>query len=1109
MPLFRQLSQPVTKLVVARRSMKKASILWTVVFLIAQTSQSATYYVAKSGSDSNSGIATNLAFLTIQKAATVMNAGDTCYIFSGTYRETVTPAHSGALNSPITFAAYPGETPVVSGADVLTGTWTVYSNSIYQLTTTRSFRQLFVDGKMMNEARWPNAVVDNLLTAPRSTPSSCTLTNLVDASLPNVNLLGATLHIFPNEFNNQGYAANTRQITAWDPVAKKISWNGNIFNSGAVNTLYYIYGALSLLDIPTEWYLDDAGNTLYLWTPDGASPTNHVVEVKARTNAFTLDNLSYVTVSGIYVFGAGISMNTTTQCMVDRCNLIYVQHNTTADWTVSVPIVNQVSGTGSVWQNSTIRFSSQDGIRFSGLNEVVSNCVIQQVDYYPGTYYAAVTAFHLNGGPPTNGTKIVNNTLTYSGRYCVGSSSPGIEIAYNDLGFGDLLTSDGGAEYVYVGGGDGAGTSIHHNWMHNSWAGVYIDALQNNYLVYRNVCYSNYIGMLFNQATNNLIINNTSASNTSEDLLLNGPDTNVSLINNIWQNTQINHSGLTESHNGWYPPLGTNYVPQAGSGAINGGAVDSPYTDGFIGIAPDVGAYEVGGDFWVPGANFTPQPFPNPILPPVIVTQPLSQTSYLNETATFNVNATSVGAISYQWQAGTTGGGIFSNLTESGQVSGVTGASLSISNLTFDNASDYLVVVSNSNGSVTSSVATLTVLDPAPSVSVQPISQTNIVGQSVTFSAAATGLAPLYYQWQAGAHGSGIYTNLLAGGQSSVVTNAALTISNLVSGNAGDYTVVASNAFGSITSAVAVLTVVTNSGYRATVLADHPVSYWPLNETSGTLIHDVVGANNGTCMNPNGMTLGGPGVLYGQGVTSDTAIYFTNTSSAYIKVPYSSTLNNPKFTVEAWLKMPVFPVAGAGVDMNAVSMEDSSSPKGWTFEINNASAANPNMYGWIGHSAWTQLSSGTCIQGQWSYYALTYDGTTFTVYTNGVAAVSGASSYTLPSSLHSFYMGSYDSSGTPGRFFQGGMENVALYSNALTSSQILNHYQVGITGISSPPVVSIQPSGANVVVSWTEGFLQQSSSLNGPWTYVTNAASPYTQGASNSIQFFRGTLQSP
>jgi hypothetical protein len=1087
--------------------LKRAAALPLVMVLcLHHIASAANYYVSKSGSDLNSGMSTNQAFLTIQKAASLMNAGDTCYILSGIYRETVTPAHSGNAVAPITFTAYPGATPIVSGAEILSLSWSVYSGSIYQASTTSNFRQLFVDGRMMNEARWPNAAVDDLLHAPRANPDSCTYTNLVDASLPNVNLLGATLHIFPNEYNNPGYAANTRQITGWDSTARKISWNNNIFNTGAMNTFYYVYGALSLIDIPTEWYLNTGSGILYLWTPDSASPSAHVIEIKARASAFTLDTRSYVVVSGINVFAAGISMANTTNCVVDNCNLTYVQHNTTADWTVSVPIANQVSGSGSTWKNSTINYSSQDGIRCTGQNEVVSNCVILNVDYYPGTYYASVTAF--SGG---TGTKIVNNTFWYSGRYLVGASSPSADISYNDLGYGDLLTSDGGATYVYVGGGDGAGTAIHHNWVHHNWAGIYVDAFQNNYFVYRNVCWSNYLGMLFNQFTNNLIINNTTISNTSADIQFNGSsDTGVQLINNFWRRTQNNYWSTVVSNNGFFAPLGTNYVPQTGSGAINGGMIYSPYTDGYSGSAPDIGAYEVGGDYWIPGANFSPRPFPNPYALPFITAQPGSQTNYIGQTAMFSVSVTSALPFSYQWRSGASGSGVYTNLIAGGQFSAVTNASLYVTNLTLANAADFVVVLTNSNGAVTSSVATLTVLDAAPSIAMQPASQTNVAGQTATFGVDAVGLPPLFYQWLASPVGQATYTNLSEGGSFSGVTNVSLTIANVTPLNALDYIVVVTNSSGSVTSAVARLTVLTNSAYQQTILADHPVSYWPLNETNGTLIHDVVATNNGTCINPSGLTLGGPGILYSQGVTTDTAIYFTNTSSGYIKIPYSTTLNTPRFTIEAWLNMPVFPATGAGVDMNPLSFDDSN-PKGWAFEIPNPNTSSPNMYGWLGVSnTWTQINSGTCIQGQWSYYALTYDGTTFTIYTNGVAAGSKASGYTQVSTLHSLYLGAYDSGGTVTRFYRGGMQNVAFYSNALSAAQILNHYQVGSTGHPpAPPNVLLYRLRSNLAVSWTSGFLQAAGSLSGPWGYVTNAISPYTVGPTNPALFFRATLEAP
>lgn len=1124
------------------------------IVLLAQVGHATIYYVSKAGSDSNAGTTTNLSFLTIQKAASVMNAGDTCYILSGIYRETVTPAHSGTSGLPITFAAYPGATPIISGADVLSLTWSIYSNSIYQASTTTSFRQLFVDGVMMNEARWPNATVNNLLNAPRSTPSVCTFTYLTDPSLPNVNLVGAMLHIFPNEYNNPGYAANTRQITGWNSSTKTISWSGNIFNTNAQNTFYYVYGALSLLDIPTEWYLDSSSDILYLWTPDSASPATHLIEVKTRTSAFTLDNLSYITVNGIYVFAAGISMANTTDCVVDNCNLEYVQHNTTADWTVSVPIANQVSGNGSMWENSSITYSSQDGIRCTGQNEIVSNCVIQQVDYYPGTYYACVTAF--SGG---SGTKIVNNTLWYSGRYCVGDSATSVEIGYNDLGWGELLTSDGGGTYEYTGSGNGVGTSIDHNWVHNCWAGVYVDQNQNNYFVFQNICYSNSNGILFNSFTNDVIVNNTSVSNTTDILCNGGSDTNVSFINNIWHTTQTSFSANTTlTDNGWYPPLGANYVPQAGSGAIHGGVyyTNTPILEnGYNGGPPDIGAYQ-NGQTWTPGANFTPPPFPYG--PPSITTSPESETNIVGQTAEFTVTAGGNQPLTYQWYAGATGSGVYTNLIAGGQFSAVTNATLNISNLVMGNSADYVVVVTNVYGSVTSAVASLSVFNPSPSIKTQPVSQTNVVGQTATFTVGAVGLSPLYYQWQAGAVGSGVYTNLIAGGQFSAVTNSILNITNLTLSNAGALVVVVTNSAGSITSAVVTLTVITNSAYQIMITADHPVAYWPMQETIGPTIHDIVGGYNGTLMtstdgtslganqhtafttagsgSSDGATylLGGPGGLAGE--PGDTAIYFTNlntsVNNSQIVVPYNSTLDaSSNFSAEAWLYVPNYPIGYTDTAFQTpLGFEaHGGSANGWWMGVETDSSGSEgdaqfNIAYYPGLSSPPATSSS--FSGKWVYVAEVYIGSNSNLlcYTNGVlmATVDMSAYYEsegiygmhkLPFIIGS-YCASYNGGGTlatgyeRGDFWHGGISHVAIYNYSLTPSQISNHYQVGSTPATSP-TLSIQSSGSSVTISWTSGFLQQAAALAGPWTYVTNAVSPYTMGLTNQAQFFRSTLQSP
>ncbi len=84
-----------------------------------------------------------------------------------------------------------------------------------------------------------------------------------------------------------------------------------------------------------------------------------------------------------------------------------------------------------------------------------------------------------------------------------------------------------------------------------------------------------------------------------------------------------------------------------------------------------------------------------------------------------------------------------------------------------------------------------------PTITNQPATQSFYVGQSATFTAAASGTAPLSYQWRFNTSNSP--ANL---------TNSSLTLTNLQTTNAGNYTLVVTNSYGADTSAVAVLTVV-------------------------------------------------------------------------------------------------------------------------------------------------------------------------------------------------------------------------------------------------------------------------------------------------------------
>jgi len=92
-------------------------IVVCLLLSVAETFAS-TYYVAKTGNDSNSGTEAS-PFLTIEKGVTTLTAGDTLYIKNGTYDEHFSSTNDVVPNStswdnPVTISAYPGDSPILN-----------------------------------------------------------------------------------------------------------------------------------------------------------------------------------------------------------------------------------------------------------------------------------------------------------------------------------------------------------------------------------------------------------------------------------------------------------------------------------------------------------------------------------------------------------------------------------------------------------------------------------------------------------------------------------------------------------------------------------------------------------------------------------------------------------------------------------------------------------------------------------------------------------------------------------------------------------------------------------------------------------------------------------
>jgi uncharacterized delta-60 repeat protein len=206
------------------------------------------------------------------------------------------------------------------------------------------------------------------------------------------------------------------------------------------------------------------------------------------------------------------------------------------------------------------------------------------------------------------------------------------------------------------------------------------------------------------------------------------------------------------------------------------------------------------------GGNYTAlsgQPISN--LGRLVPSAPLFTASPTNTLAGIGTNVTLTSVVTglpstYQWR-------------KNGQpIPGATSASLTFVRLTTTDAATYEVVASNSAGTTTSSPATLTVGTP-PVISLQPVPAAAVAGQqSATFTVFATSVPSHTYQWRK----NGV---TLPG-----ATSSTYTLALVQAADAGNYTCFLSNAYGTVTTAPAILTVLpparlSNVSVRTTLAA--------------------------------------------------------------------------------------------------------------------------------------------------------------------------------------------------------------------------------------------------------------------------------------------------
>ncbi|HXW53592.1 MAG TPA: LamG domain-containing protein [Myxococcota bacterium] len=218
------------------------------------------------------------------------------------------------------------------------------------------------------------------------------------------------------------------------------------------------------------------------------------------------------------------------------------------------------------------------------------------------------------------------------------------------------------------------------------------------------------------------------------------------------------------------------------------------------------------------------------------------------------------------------------------------------------------------------------------------------------------------------------------------------------------------------------------------------VGWWPGDDNA----NDIAGTNNGSF---NGIFI--PGEV-------EEAFNISGTGIDYVTVPSSAALQPQNITVDAWVK-----ANGSPGDFKYIIDKGASS-------IDCAGNASYALYTGESGGLFFYISDGTTVvespdagtgvwDNQWHFVAGTYDGASVSLYVDGNLVGSNPASLTINYGFpdNTLYFGNYPDCTTQNLSFDGGIDEVEIFSRALLQSEIQAIFNAGSSGKckNSPPTL--------------------------------------------------------
>lgn len=622
--------------------------------LSAPLSGADDYYVATNGSDTNPGTFQE-PFRTIQKAANEVTAGSTVYIREGTYHEAVIiSGKNGTASQPITFTNYLDEQVLLDGTEPIsdlgsTG-WTQHSGIIYKTVLNKDIWQLFADDEMVIPARWPNADPNidfwqqwesdhwgqGRAERNSSPPVDTNGTlydkphNGIDLAASGIDLTGAIVVL-----NLGSFRTGTSTVLSHTPGSNMFTFDPITTGFKDKEHYYYAETKLELLDTENEWFYDVSTKTLYLWAPGGGVPAQEI-RGKTITYAITATESDYVIIDGFNFRGATFKLDRCFRSEVRNCDLMYPSCTKRMLRVIGEPQTSLVNGGGGstlsecVVYNCTFAYTDGHGIYTKGKANRVENCYFHHIDYSAANLPSIMAATYMSGD---------DNVFRHNTIHTFGASvaySPGDRgvVEYNNLYDGGYKQHDGALIQVMV--NQQFNARIGWNWVHD-WPrlGARFDGSGGvGGWVHHTVGWDLNSTVYIGNHDNNRIFNNTGIFSKARNEIVvesgGGANTNTITRNNIARRMGGTNSGNdpvpgTADHN-WNgyetgldvrtqlrDPDNFDFRPKPASDLVDGGLHYAGITDGYVGSAPDIGAYEFNDPtYWIPGHRSAGSSMPVP-----------------------------------------------------------------------------------------------------------------------------------------------------------------------------------------------------------------------------------------------------------------------------------------------------------------------------------------------------------------------------------------------------------------------------------------------------------------------------------------------------------------